>query len=132
MSPGDLPGAIFTYEMVSNLAPMVSGVAQFSVDVEGPLSMDMSGREGFGVLVLNANCTALTITGAGKPHIFLLMVMQGGVGGFTWVPPANVLWAGGTPGVATAVPGHADIYTLSTSDGTVWYESGRAMDVGAI
>jgi hypothetical protein len=126
----DLPNALITSEMVANLAPMVSAVASFEVAVSGPAVLDMSGREGFCVLQLEADCTGLTIIGAGKPHIFLMMVVQGAAGGFSWTPPPNVLWSGGNPGVTATVPGHADIYTLSTADGTVWWESGRAMDVG--
>lgn len=123
-------GALLTEDKVYLIAPMIAAQRLFVQAVEGPLSLDVSGREGFIVLVLQANNTSLEIAASTLPHLFLFMVMQDGVGGFTWVPPPNVLWAGGTPGVAATLPGHADIYTLSSADGGIWRESGRAMDVG--
>lgn len=125
-------GALVTEDMIALIAPMLAGQKLFVQDTEGPMTLDVSTREGFIVLVLMANNTGITFLGATMPHLFLFMVVQGGNGGFTWTPPVSVGWAGGSPGPCATAPGHADIYTLSSADGTGWLESGRSLDVSPL
>lgn len=72
-------------------------------------------------LLTLTNDRTITITGGSNGKRFRLLVRQDGTGGhaITW---PTLLWAGGTPVVATATAGAEDLFEFNKIDGS-WYAS---------
>jgi hypothetical protein len=68
-------------------------------------------------ITLTANC-AITLTGgtSGQYQSVVLILRQGGSGGFTPTLPAAVRWPGGVAPTPNTVAGKIDVFTFSTSD----------------
>jgi hypothetical protein len=96
----------------------------------GTTDIDTDGnRVGIFVLTLRANNTGVTVINDPKPGTHLVLAIRQGAGApWTWVPAANMKFAGGTFGPTSTVQNHRDIYTL-IYDGTDWNETARALGV---
>gem|GEM_PF-5200386 len=125
-------GAGNTPSWIANAA-ILKRVATQTLSATGPLTVDCRTGDVFQV-TLSGNATATTlylpVTETGYTQEIELSLIQDATGSRTWVPPTNVMWAGGTAPALTTTAGARDILTLRYDAATSkWVEIGRSMGV---
>lgn len=81
------------------------------------------------VYLLQANATSSTITNGVSGQSLTITWKQDGTGSRTYAWPVNCKFAGAAAPAATTTANRQDRVTFEF-DGTNWYETGRAINVG--
>lgn len=77
---------------------------------------------------VTGNLTSTTVANAAKGQEITIEYLQGALGPFAIVPPADMVFAGGAAPVWTATATHSDI-VMARFDGSKWREVSRSLDL---
>jgi hypothetical protein len=129
----DSPDAVIT---AANSPVGTGGYVEYIQATSGTMTIDLSNvvTPGLITLTLQANNTGVTFSGspAGTYGVttreFVFSVRQYAGAPFTWVPPTNVSWSGGTPGATATTDFARDNYRILWT-GKNYMEVGRALNV---